>query len=428
VGCRNLRNSQGLIAIVDCNNFYASCERVFRPNLVGKPIVVLSNNDGCVIARSNEAKALGIKMGTPAFKNEKLFSRNGVHVFSCNFELYGDMSRRVMDTIKPDSDEMEVYSIDEAFLTFKGPDSEERARALRSQILKWTGIPVSIGLAPTKTLAKVAVHIAKKNPSTRGVYSLSSPTSIERALHSFPVADLWGIGHRSAAKLKSFGIFSAIQLRRAHNGWVRRNLSVTGVRLQKELCGTVCSPVNEVVPRKQNIRTARSFGKEVETYAALKEAVGTFAVNCATKLRKEGSCCSTVTVFIHTNPFKPHALEYNNSRTLKLDVPTSDNIEIVVAAIKLLKEIYRPPFAYKKAGVMIGGIVPDSQVQLGLFDSVDRSRRADLMQSIDEINSKLGRDKVRLAVQGFDRKWRLRQERLSPCYTTRFSDFLTVRI
>ena len=417
-----------MIAIVDCNNFYASCERVFRPNLNGKPVVVLSNNDGCVIARSNEAKALGIKMGTPAFKNEKLFARNGVHVFSCNFALYGDMSRRVMDVIKSEADELEIYSIDEAFLTFDGPASEERARALRSKIFKWTGIPVSIGLAPTKTLAKVAVRIAKKTPSTSGVYTIDSPTLCKSALSNCAVEDLWGIGHRSALKLKSFGISTALQLTQAHHGWVRRNLSVTGERLQKELLGTVCSPVNEDVPRKQNIRTARSFGKEVETYEALKEAVGTFAVNCATKLRKEGSCCTTVTAFVHTNPFKPQAFQYNNSRTIKLDVPTSDNIEIVAAAIKILKEIYRPLCAYKKAGVMVGGIVPDSQVQLGLFDSINRSRRSDLMQSIDEINSKLGRDKVRLAVQGFDRSWRLRQERLSPCYTTRFTDFLTVKI
>jgi DNA polymerase V len=417
-----------VIAIVDCNNFYASCERVFRPNLNGKPVVVLSNNDGCVIARSNEAKALGIKMGAPAFKNEKLFARNGVNVFSCNFALYGDMSRRVMDTLKPEADEIEIYSIDEAFLTFKGPACEERARALRSRILKWTGIPVSIGLAPTKTLAKVAVHVAKKSPSTRGVYTINSPTSITAALSNFPVEDLWGIGHRSAEKLKSFGISTALQLTRADSGWVRRNLSVTGLRLQKELHGTVCSPVNEEVPRKQNIRTARSFGQEVKTYEALKEALGTFAVNCATKLRKEGSCCTTVTAFIQTNPFKPEAFQYSNSRTIKLDVPTSDNIEIVAAAIKVLDEIYRPMCSYKKAGILVGGIVPDSQVQLGLFDAVDRSRRADLMQSIDEINSKLGRDKVRLAVQGFDRRWRLKQERLSPCYTTRFTDFITVKV
>ena len=417
-----------MIAIVDCNNFYASCERVFRPNLNGKPVVVLSNNDGCVIARSNEAKALGIKMGTPAFKNEKLFARNGVNVFSCNFALYGDMSRRVMDTIKLEADEIEIYSIDEAFITFNGPASEERARALRSRILKWTGIPVSIGLAPTKTLAKVAVYAAKKSPSTRGVYIIDSPAEISAAIQHFPVEDLWGIGHRSAAKLKSFGISTALQLTRADSGWVRRNLSVTGLRLQKELHGTICSPVNEEVPRKQNIRTARSFGQEVKIYEDLKEALGTFAVNCATKLRKDGSCCTTVTAFIHTNPFKSEAFQYNNSRTIKLEVPTSDNIEIVAAAIKILDKIYRPMCSYKKAGVMVGGIVPDSQVQLGLFDAVDRSRRADLMQSIDEINSKLGRDKVRLALQGFDRRWRLRQERLSPCYTTRFTDFLTVKV
>jgi DNA polymerase V len=417
-----------VIAIVDCNNFFASCERVFKPHLKTKPVVVLSNNDGCVIARSNEAKALGIKMGAPAFKSASLFERHGVHVFSSNFALYGDMSRRVMETIKPEADEMEIYSIDEAFLIFKGPASEERARSLRAMVEKWTGIPVSIGLAPTKTLAKVAVRIAKKNPAACGVYVLRTSTEIEDALQRTAVEDLWGIGHQSAIKLQSFGISSALQLSRADSGWVRRHLSVTGERLQQELLGTVCSRVNDIVPRKKNIRTARSFGKEVTTFAALKEAVGTFAVNCATKLRKENSCCTTITVFVNTNPFKPHATQYSNARTIKLDVPTCDNIEIVAAAIKALKQIYRSGLAYKKAGVLVGGIVPDSQVQLGLFDSVNRSRRADLMQSIDEINSRLGRDKVRLAVQGFDRKWRLRQERLSPCYTTRFTDFLTVKV
>jgi len=417
-----------VIAIVDCNNFFASCERVFQPQLKDSPVVVLSNNDGCVIARSNESKAMGIKMGAPAFKCADLFERHGVHVFSSNFALYGDMSRRVMDTIKPDADDMEIYSIDEAFLTLEGPAVEERARALCSKVEQWTGIPVSIGLAPTKTLAKVAVRMAKKNPSSRGVISLDSPADIMTALQRCAVEDLWGIGHRSASKLQSFGISTALQLSQADSSWVRRHLSVTGVRLQQELQGIICSPVNGLTPRKQNIRTARSFGTEVTTYAALKEAVSTFAVNCATKLRKEGSSSSTITTFIHTNPFKTHATQYSNSLTIKLDVPSNDNIEIVSAAIKALKKIYRPGLAYKKAGVLVGSIVPASQVQLGLFDDVDRSKRTDLMQSLDSINSRLGRDTVRLAVQGFDRKWRLRQERLSPCYTTRFSDILTVSI
>ncbi len=419
---------KSIIALVDCNNFFASCERVFRPNLVSKPVVVLSNNDGCVIARSNEAKALGIKMGAPAFKNEKLFERNGVNVFSSNFALYGDMSKRVMDTIRPEVDDMEVYSIDEAFLVFEGPAAEERARALRVKVEQWTGIPVSIGLAPTKTLAKIATRIAKKMPEMNGVFVLSSPADIARALQRCPVEDIWGVGHRSAAKLQSYGITTALKLSLADSGWVRRNLSVTGVRLQKELQGTVCSTVNDHAPRKKNIRTARSFGKEVTSLAGLKESVGTFAVNCARKLRREGSCCSAVTVFVNTNPFKPQATQYNAARTIKLEVPTNDNLEIVDAAIRALREIYRADCTYKKAGVLVGDIVPSEQVQLGLFDSVDRTKRGTLMKSVDSINDKMGRDKVRLAVQGFDRKWRLRQERLSPCYTTRFSEILTVRV
>jgi DNA polymerase V len=383
-----------MIALVDCNNFFASCERVFRPNLVSKPVVVLSNNDGCVIARSNEAKALGVKMGEPAFKNERFFERNRVHVFSSNFALYGDMSKRVMDTIRPEVDD----------------------------------IPVSIGLAPTKTLAKIATRIAKKMPEMNGVFVLRSASDIDRALKRCTVEDIWGVGHRSSAKLKSYGITNAFKLTHADSGWVRRNLSITGVRLQKELKGTVCSPVNEIFPRKKNIRTARSFGTEVETLSALKESVGTFAVNCSVKLRNEGSCCSSITVFVTTNPFKPNAKQYHGSRTVKLEVPTNDSMEIVVAATRALVEIYRSDCIYKKAGVLVGDITPFEHVQLGLFDSVDRSKRGSLMKSIDTINAQMGRDKVRLAVQGFDRKWRLRQERLSPCYTTRFGDILTVRV
>jgi len=415
-----------MIALVDCNNFFASCERVFRPNLKSQPVVVLSNNDGCVIARSNEAKALGVKMGAPAFKNEAFFVRNGINVFSSNFALYGDMSKRVMDTIRPEVDDMEVYSIDEAFLVFEGPAAEERARALRVKVERWTGIPVSIGLAPTKTLAKIATRIAKKMPEMNGVFALSSSADMERALQRCPVEDIWGIGRRSAAKLQSLGVTNALKLTFADSAWVRSNLSVTGVRLQKELQGTVCFSVNDITLRKKSIRTARSFGAEINDLGGLKESVGTFAVNCARKLRKEGSCCSTVTVFVNTNPFKPQATQYNGSRTIKLDVPTNDNLEIVDAAIRALREIYRADCTYKKAGVIVGNIVPVEQVQLGLFDSVDRTKRGILMKSVDSINDKMGRDKVRLAVQGFDRKWRLRQERLSPCYTTRFSEILTV--
>lgn len=420
--------SEHMVALVDCNNFFASCERVFRPNLVSKPVVVLSNNDGCVIARSNEAKALGVKMGAPAFKSERFFAHNGVHVFSSNFALYGDMSKRVMDTIRPEVNDMEVYSIDEAFIVFEGPAAEERARALRLKVEMWTGIPVSIGLAPTKTLAKIATRIAKKMPEMNGVFALRSSADITRALQRCDVADIWGVGHRSASKLKSFGITNALKLACADPGWVRRHLSVTGVRLQKELNSTVCSPVNDVAPRKKNIRTARSFGTEVKSLAGLKESVGTFAVNCAMKLRGEGSCCASVTVFVSTNPFKPQVTQYHGARTIKLDVPTNDNLEIVAAAMRALGEVFRSDCTYKKAGVLVGDIVPSDQVQLGIFDSVDRSKRGTLMKSIDTINAQMGRDKVRLAVQGFDRKWRLRQERLSPCYTTRFADILTVRV
>ena len=417
-----------VIALVDCDNFFASCERIFQPKLQHRPVVVLSNNDGCVIARSNEAKALGIKMGAPAFKNETFFARHGVHVFSSNFALYGDMSKRVMETIRTEADSIEVYSIDEAFLMFEGPSALERARLLRKKVFSQTGIPVSIGLASTKTLAKIATRIAKKMPEMNGVFQLQSELDISRALQRCPVKKIWGIGTRSALKLQSYGISNALQLSQADTSWVRKNLSITGVRLQSELLGISCSPVGFASSRKKNIRTSRSFGADVNTWSSLKESVTAFASSCATKLRSEKSCCASVTVFVSTNPFKHDILQYQNSRTIKLDVPSNDSMEIVSVANDALKYIYRDGHAYKKAGVIVGDIADASQVQLGLFDTIDRSKRRAVMKSVDMINSRLGRDKVRLAAQGFDRKWRLKQERLSPCYTTRFTDMLTVRV
>ena len=416
-----------MIALVDCNNFYASCERVFNPKIENKPVIVLSNNDGCVIARSNEAKALGIKMGEPAFKLKNLIEKYNINVFSTNFALYGDLSKRVMNIMSTEVEKMEIYSIDEAFLDFSDYASKKRGLAIREKVKKWTGIPVSVGIAPTKVLAKVAGHIAKKHTKS-GVFIFDDEDLIRRALNFFKVEDLWGIGSNTAKKLKSVGIHTALQFRQCDSSWVKRNLSVNGVRLQKELFGEVCYPIETKIKRRKSICTARSFGSEINKLSKLKEVIGSHANTCATKLRKEKSCCTTVGVFLSTNPFKPQAKQYNPYIVTQLHVPTNDSMEIVKVAIKALESIYRGDCIYKKAGVVVSGTAPQEQTQLSLFDSLDRGKRENINIAVDKVNSLMGKNKVHLAVQGNGRKWKIKQERLSPCYTTRFADILEVRI
>ena len=416
-----------MIALVDCNNFYASCERVFNPKLEKKPVVVLSNNDGCIIARSNEAKKLGIKMGEPAFKIKKTIEQHNINVFSTNFALYGDLSNRVMSVLKSEVNLIEIYSIDEAFLDFSDYANIERGVALGKKIKQWTGIPVSVGIAPTKVLAKVANHIAKKHTKS-GVFMFDNKDLIKRALNVFPVEGLWGVGRKHAKRLKEAGIHTALQFRETDTYWIKRQLSINGVKLQKELLGEVCYPLEIIAPRKKNICTARSFGTEIKELNKLKEAVSSHANTCATKLRKEKSCCSTISVFLSTNPFKPQAKQYHPYRVFNLDVPTNDSIEIVRFALKGLEQIYRSDCIYKKAGVIVGRTVPENTVQLSLFDNVDRDKRREINSVVDKINRKMGKNKVKLAVQGTSRKWKLKQEKLSPCYTTRFADILEVRI
>ncbi|KRO54386.1 MAG: hypothetical protein ABR79_02525 [Cryomorphaceae bacterium BACL11 MAG-121001-bin54] len=416
-----------MIALVDCNNFYASCERVFNPKIENKPVIVLSNNDGCVIARSNEAKALGIKMGEPAFKLKNLIEKYNINVFSTNFALYGDLSKRVMNIMSTEVEKMEIYSIDEAFLDFSDYASKKRGLAIREKVKKWTGIPVSVGIAPTKVLAKVAGHIAKKHTKS-GIFIFDDEDLIRRALNFFKVEDLWGIGSNTAKKLKSVGIHTALQFRQCDSSWVKRNLSVNGVRLQKELFGEVCYPIETKIKRRKSICTARSFGSEINKLSKLKEVIGSHANTCATKLRKEKSCCTTVGVFLSTNPFKPQAKQYNPYTVTQLHVPTNDSMEIVKVAIKALESIYRGDCIYKKAGVVVSGTAPQEQTQLSLFDSLDRGKRENINIAVDKVNSLMGKNKVHLAVQGNGRKWKIKQERLSPCYTTRFADILEVRI
>ena len=417
-----------MLALADCNNFYASCERVFQPHLEGKPIVVLSNNDGCVIARSNESKALGIKMGVPVFQDKTIIEQHNIQVFSSNFTLYGDLSKRVMSSMRQEVKAMEVYSIDEVFMDFSGEGSPlEKGIALKKKVQQHVGIPISIGIAPTKTLCKVAGLIAKKHTKT-GVFVLQDKALIERALKWLPVAELWGVGRRHARMLDSVGIKTAYDLCRANDSWIRRRLSVVGLRMVKELRGIPCFPLEESASRKKNICTSRSFGKAVKQMEDLKEALSTYASTCAYKLRKQKSCASRISIFIHTNPFKPTDKQYKGFTSFVLDTPTNDSIELVRLALEGLEKIYRSDCTYKKAGVIVSDISPQQQQQLSLFDTLDRKKHQSIMTALDNISDKIGKNKVRLAVQGNGRQWKMKQEQLSPCYSTRIEDALKVYV
>ena len=418
-----------MIALADCNNFYASCERVFRPKLNGKPVVVLSNNDGCVIARSNEAKALGIKMGEPAFKSRDIFKRNGIHVFSTNFALYGDFSNRVMSILSDSVPSIEIYSIDEAFMNFRGiPKKEEFGIELREKVLQWTGIPISIGIAPTKTLSKVANSIAKKQRKN-GVCVLMDENQTIEYLKLFPVENLWGVGRRFSQMLQNNSIQNAYELTQKSDHWLQKHMSIVGLKMVKELRGEPCFDMVNGWRRKKSILTSRTFGHEIDNFKGLAQALSTYANMCAAKLRKEGSCAKTIHIMISTNPFKQHyRMNYKGSKTIILDTPTNDGLEIVSRCIDALRSIYRRDCIYKRAGVIVSDIVPQSQVQLTFFHQhADIEKRQKLMTAVDKLNDGYGRMKVRFAINGFEKKWHLRQEKLSPCYTTRISDLMKVK-
>ena len=419
-----------MYALVDCNNFYVSCERVFNPALQGRPVVVLSNNDGCIIARSNEAKELGIKMGEPAFKIAPRLAENRVAVFSSNYQLYGDMSQRVMSTLARFAPELEIYSIDEAFLNLTGlaVDLEDYATRMRQAVFKDTGMPVSIGIGPTKVLAKTANHFAKRAPEHNGRFILDSQAKTAAALQVFPVNEIWGIGRQYAKLLAGIGVATAWEFKQLPDAWVRKQMTVVGLRIKKELEGISCLPLELITPAKQVICTSRSFGESQTALQPIQEAVATFAAKCGGKLRKQGSCAGAIMVFIHTNGFKEEEPQYAKNYLIKLPVATSSNLELIKYALAALELIYRPGYRYKKAGVIVSEIVPADQVQGSLFDQVDREREAEIMKTMDRINAKYGFNTIQTAVQGCGGRWKLRQERLSPCYTTRWSQIITVRV
>jgi len=420
-----------MFALVDCNNFYASCERVFNPALRDKPVLVLSNNDGCVIARSNETKALGIKMGQPAFEIKEIIERNNVHVFSSNFALYGDMSGRVTNILAEECPAIEVYSIDESFIDMSGfgyYDPLEFARNLRSKVYRYTGIPVSVGIGPTKTLAKVATWHAKKNVANRGVFFINSDESREEALKKLPVGDVWGIGRQYSRFLNENGVATAWDFAKLPSTWVRKHMTVMGLRTQKELQGEPCGDLENSIPAKKAILTSRSFGEMLPDLGNVSQAVTRFASSCAYKLRKQKSVASVIMVFITTNPHRKDLPQYARNRVIQMPVPTNSSIEINHYAQLALTSIFREGFRYKKAGVLVSGITPQDHVQQALFDEVPREKHKDLMMVMDTLNEKYGRDTMRIGSQGFSKRWKLRQEKLSPCYTTRWEEFITIKV
>lgn len=419
-----------MYALVDCNNFYASCERVFNPSLIGKPVVVLSNNDGCVIARSNEAKAIGIGMGQPAFQIKELISKHHVSVFSTNFTLYGDMSQRVMNILSDFVPDIEIYSIDEAFLSLRGFqyfDLEQLGKTIRQAIYKGTGIPVSIGIAQTKTLAKVANHFAKKTPSCKGVFMITVD-NLNSVLTNFPVGEVWGIGRQYNKMLARHGVNTALDFINATPQWIRKTMSVVGLRTQEELRGNECIGMELTIPAKKTICTSRSFGQMITEYSLIAEAVANFASRCAFKLRKQKSCANVIMVFIHTNRHREDLPQYARNRVIVLPVASNSTYEIVEYALLALKSIYKKGYFYKKAGVIVSGIIPENTVQSSLFDNIDREKHSNVMHALDKINDRFGKDTVKLAVLGNRRKWKLRQEQLSPFYTTHWDHILTIKI
>ena len=415
-----------VFALIDCNAFYVSCERVFNPKLNNKPVVALSNNDGCIIARSKEAKALGIKMGVPLFKVKDIVERENVIVFSSNYTLYADMSRRVMNIISEFTPSIEVYSIDEAFieLTNMNVDYESYARHMRKVILQYTGIPVSIGIASTKTLTKVANHIAKDDESLEGVCSLIQHENLDQVLEDTNIADVWGVGRQLSKKLIANGIFNAKLLKNCEDAWVRKMMSVNGLKTVSELREISCLDLEETSATRKSCCTTRSFGKPLINLEDIEQAVTTFARRATERIRGENLIASTVSVFLRTNPFDRNRY-YSNSSTTTLSYPTYDTVQIVKIALQLTKIIFRENYKYKKAGVLLSGFYEKGTETKDLF-SETRYRSPKLMSAVDQINERYGSDTIQIATECQMGKWKQKRKNCTQSYTTQLDNVLLI--
>ncbi len=418
-----------MYALVDCNNFYASCERVFNPSLRNKPIAILSNNDGCVISRSDEAKTLNLPMGTPIFKWEKFCKANNIHIFSSNYPLYGDMSSRVMTILKQFSPDVEVYSIDEAFMQFKGFDNYDMnayGTTIRTRILKWTGIPTCVGIAPTKALAKVANKIARKFPKeTKGSYLINSDEKRIKALKWTKIEDVWGIGYRLAERLKAIQVHTAYDYTQLADEWVLKNFSITEWKLKKDLEGIPTLQLEDHKTKKA-IATTRSFEYTFSDIENIKERISTFATSCAEKLRKQKSSCHVIIVILRSDRYKKGLQQHRESKIITLPYPTDSSLIISDYAVKAVNTIFKTGIKYKRAGVIVSGLVPTDNHQLHLFQQ-ENPKHKPIMNAMDKLNTKFGDYKIKLGNQDLKRTWKMRQERLSPRYTTTLNEIIKVK-
>ena len=420
-------NKKNKVALIDCNSFYVSCERLFNPKINNKPVVVLSNNDGCVISRSTEAKKIGIRMGEPYFKVKELVRKNNVHIFSSNYSLYGDISRRVMKTLKSFSEKIEVYSIDEAFVDLSHIEEkkvENYGKEIRERILKWTGIPTSVGIANTKTLSKVANHIAKKNKT--GVIYLKE--NIDESLKNFDISDVWGVGKQLSKLYIKNGIDTAYKLKNISNTWVKKSTNVLGAKTVMELRGISCINLETQEAKRKSCCVSRSFGKKVQNLEKLQESITTHCLNAAEKIRNDNQITRSITVYIRTSPFNKNKKYYSNSITIDLPVATSNSLELVKTAINGLKKIYKYGYFYQKAGIVLSKLTESSDNELNLLAPIMENKSQTLMKAIDFTNAKYGRNAVSIAQAGINNSWKMRREHSSKIDTASFDSLPKISV
>ena len=425
-----IKHKKKVFALADCNSFYASCERVFNPKLENKPVVVLSNNDGCIVARTNEAKELGIKMGEPLFKARKIIEKNNVKVFSSNYALYGSMSNRVMKILEQLFPNIEIYSIDEAFMEIsslkKIYNYSNYGIKVREIILKWTGIPISIGIGETKTLAKIANQIAKDNPKTQGVFDITKIKNKEEILKTIKVEKIWGIGNKLSKFLIKNNIHNAYDFVQQDNRWVRKNINILGLKTKMELNGISCYELDNNFKLRKSCCVSRSFGERIKSLKNMSEAVSTYITRAAEKIRNEKLVANNISLYIRTNPFNKNPSEYYaNSISIPLNFPTNNTITLNKEILIGLKKIFKKGYLYQKAGVILSGLEVEN-IDLNLFKE-DNKKKNFLMNAFDSINQKYGKDSVRIASEGVEKKWLMKRSKCSSSFTTNLEDLLTVR-